>query len=249
MEAFRDAYCGLPPAPGDLWSRWNADPWLLALSAATLGSYLLISRSAPAARRWMFVAGWLVTVLALVSPLCALSVALFSARAGQHVVLIFVAAPLIAFAAGTGSRTRPGSPVAAAAVFSALLWLWHTPGAYAATFRSDAIYWVMHLSLFGSAIWFWLTCRATRGGAGAMPALLLAASQMTLLGGLLTFAGRALFAPHLATAWSWGLTPLSDQQLGGLLMWAPGGALFLVLTVLSCNAWLRQLEREGAEAG
>lgn len=249
MEAFADAYCGLPPAPGDLWTRWNADPWLLALSAAVLGGYLLASRSDPAARRWLFSAGWLVTVLALVSPLCALSVALFSARAGQHVVLILVAAPLIAFAAGARSRRRPSSPIAAAAVLSALLWLWHTPGAYAATFRSDAIYWVMHLSLFGSAIWFWRACSAMRSGPGAMPALLLIASQMTILGGLLTFAGRALFAPHLATAPSWGLTPLSDQQLGGLLMWAPGSALFLLLTVLKCDGWLRQLERDGAQAG
>jgi putative membrane protein len=247
MEPFGDAYCGLPPAPADLWTRWNTDPWLLAISAALLGGYLLVSRSAPAARRWMFSAGWLVTVLALVSPLCALSVALFSARAGQHVVLILVAAPLIAFAAGPQSRRR-ASPVAAAAVLSALLWLWHTPGAYAATFRSDAIYWVMHISLFGSAIWFWRGCGARRGGPGAMPALLLAASQMTLLGGLLTFAGRALFAPHLVTARAWGLTPLSDQQLGGLLMWAPGSALFLVLTVLMCDGWLRQLERDGAQA-
>lgn len=67
--------------------------------------------------------------------------------------------------------------------------------------------------------------------------------------GLLTFGGRGLFVPHLATAPSWGLTPLSDQQLGSLLMWALGGVLFLVLTVLLCNAWLRSLKREGAPTG
>jgi putative membrane protein len=61
--------------------------------------------------------------------------------------------------------------------------------------------------------------------------------QMGLLGALITLAPRALYAPHALTTWAWGLTPLQDQQLGGAIMWVPGGIVFLVAAgVLSLKA-------------
>ncbi|HMP63845.1 MAG TPA: cytochrome c oxidase assembly protein, partial [Phenylobacterium sp.] len=50
---------------------------------------------------------------------------------------------------------------------------------------------------------------------------------MGLLGALITFAGAPLFGPHLATTESWGLTALEDQQLAGLIMWAPASGIYL----------------------
>ncbi|WP_425540700.1 cytochrome c oxidase assembly protein [Rhodoblastus acidophilus] len=45
------------------------------------------------------------------------------------------------------------------------------------------------------------------------------ALQMTALGALLTLAPHTLFSLHVLSASAWGLTPLEDQQLGGLIMW------------------------------
>jgi putative membrane protein len=51
--------------------------------------------------------------------------------------------------------------------------------------------------------------------------------QMGFLGAVLTVAGRPLFFWHLTTTQPWGVSPLEDQQLGGVVMWVPGIALFL----------------------
>jgi Cytochrome c oxidase caa3 assembly factor (Caa3_CtaG) len=96
-------YCGPPPSPGSLWLSWNLDPVLIGGLVAVLGLYVLgdlrlqrAGRGLGARQRAAFHSGWLITALALVSPLCALSVSLFAARVGQHMILTLLAAPLVA---------------------------------------------------------------------------------------------------------------------------------------------------------
>ena len=51
------------------------------------------------------------------------------------------------------------------------------------------------------------------------------------LGALLTFAGTPWYAePGVVPLF--GLTPLEDQQLGGLLMWIPGGTVYMVIALV-----------------
>lgn len=198
---------------------------------------------------WYFT-GLAVTAAALISPLCALSVALFSARVGQHMVLALLAAPLVAagrpaeaFAAalrvGVGRWTaRPGY---ATAMFAAVIWFWHAPGPYAATFESVSVYWCMHLSVFASALWLWSTL--IDHGAGVLAPVLagfISSVQMGLLGALITLAPRALYAPHALTTTAWGLTPLQDQQLGGSIMWVPGCVVFLAVAMCGLRRLLGQ---------
>ncbi len=52
--------------------------------------------------------------------------------------------------------------------------------------------------------------------------------QMGLLGALITFAPKPLYGPHLTTTWPWGLSPLEDQQIAGLIMWVPAMIPYLV---------------------
>ena len=218
-------YCGAPPIPGSLLLRWNLDPVLLL---ALLALSLLHWRSAPNALRRIAAAGWAVTALALISPLCALSVSLFSARVGQHMVMILIGAPLIARALPGPRSHRWLWPATAA--FTGFLWLWHLPAPYAATLHSDAIYWAMHTTLFFSAVILWRELLALGGRPLTLVAAGTAASmQMALLGAVLALAGHPLFAWHIATTGAWGMTALADQQLGGVLMWVPGGLLFLWL--------------------
>src|ERR1700753_3780600 len=129
-------YCGAPATPDDFWSRWNLDPALLTALALGVALYFAIDRHASPARRAAFLTGWVVGSLARVSPLCALSVSLFSARVGQHMILTSLVAPLVAL--GIGRRPAPTGrgPVLAATAFAVALWLWHSPAPYLGTFTS-----------------------------------------------------------------------------------------------------------------
>jgi putative membrane protein len=62
--------------------------------------------------------------------------------------------------------------------------------------------------------------------------------QMGLLGALLTFAARPLYAPHLASTAAWGFSPLEDQQLAGLVMWAPAAGIYLGAALWLLARWL-----------
>jgi putative membrane protein len=67
---------------------------------------------------------------------------------------------------------------------------------------------------------------------------LLAYMAMGLLGAILTFAPEPLYAAHVVSPLLWGLSPLSDQQLGGLLMWVPAGLPFAAWgALLARRAW------------
>lgn len=221
-------YCGLPPSPETLLSRFNFDPILIAALALVAAMHWFSVRRRDGI--YLASAGWTVAAVALISPLCALSVSLFAARVGQHMVLVLCAAPLLALATPAVSMrwARRGLWLATLTFFAAL-WFWHMPAPYDATFASTPVYWAMHLSLFGSAVALWRALlRSPRQlGGDVLLAGVLTSMQMGFLGAILTTASRPLYFQHLATTQFWGLTPLQDQQLGGVLMWVPGIALFL----------------------
>jgi putative membrane protein len=228
-------YCGLPPLPSELLTRFNLDPVLIAALIGIAALHLWRFGGGAEGGRASIIAGWAVAATAFISPLCALSVSLFAARVGQHMVLVLVAAPLIAFGLPL-RRSGRGWPVwLSAMVFFLSIWFWHMPIPYEATFSSVTWYWCMHLSLFGSAIWLWreLLNPAPEHAAVSLIAGALTSIQMGMLGAFLALAGHPLFRSHLLTTLSWGLTPLEDQQLGGAIMWVPGIAFFLWVAVRS----------------
>ena len=236
-------YCGTPPDPSELWRRWNLDPVLIAV---LLGSLIVQVRSAASRQsRALAVAGWLVAGAALLSPLCALSVALFSARIAQHMILVLVAAPLIAIALPVLPRSS-ARLWWSAGIFFIALWFWHMPVPYDTTFRSTWVYWAMHASLFGSALVLWreLLQHSTSQTGASLLAGGLTSMHMGLLGAVLTFAGHPLFYWHLTTAPLWEFTPLQDQQLGGVLMWVPGIVLFLFAALRSMSRLYATLHDE-----
>lgn len=240
-------YCGTPPHPGELLARFNLDPVLIAALVGLTLAHLRHARAAHAAarERLVILAGWLTAALALVSPLCALSVALFAARIGQHMVLILIAAPLIALGLPPRRPKRRATLLGCAAgAFFLLLWFWHMPVPYAATFASTPVYWTMHVTLFGSALLLWreILYPSLEHGFEALALGALTSMQMGLLGALLTLAERPMFVPHFTTTQAWGFTPLEDQQLGGVLMWVPGIALFLWALLRSLERLWRRIE-------
>jgi putative membrane protein len=261
--SFYDAipYCGSPPVPGNV--PWNLDPILCAMLALGAALYFVARRSsrvAPAQHEQIFFAfGWTILALALVSPICNLSVALFSARVGQHMIISLVAAPLLVLgradvmllqAAGL-PRNVPNAAEACAAplAFAFALWVWHAPAPYDATFASHLIYWTMHVTLFVAAVSLWrvLLRSVPQRPLSALVASAFSGAQMCALGVLFTFASRPLFAVHAGTTWPWGWTQMQDQQLGGLLMWVPAGMIFTLHALAVLGLFLAQLERRGCQ--
>lgn len=251
-------FCGAPPVPATLWQGWTLDPWLLA-GLAVVGAVPILRWQQgvpPGHRAWLAgVTGWLLLAASLVSPLCNLSVALFAAREAQHVVLLLVAAPLLAAAClGPGLR-NDGDPqrglATSTVLFGTAFWFWHAPAAYDASLRGDLAYAAMHVSMIGTAVLFWrgLFRAWQRRPHLAALAALVTTIHMGVLGALLTLAPRALYASHLDTTLPWGLTPIEDQQLGGLVMWVPGGLVLLAVSLGGLARWLVRTEDETEPAG
>jgi putative membrane protein len=144
-------------------------------------------------------------------------------------------------------------PLTAWILNAAVLWVWHAPALYQATLRSEAVHIAQHLSFLGAALLFWwvLVYRG-RGGRAAYGIGVLyvftTALHSSVLGALLTFAPAPWYPAYVSTTAAWGLTPLEDQQLAGLIMWVPGGIIYLIASLALFAAWLRALERETTRA-
>jgi len=240
------AYCGPPPAPAALWADWNFDPILLGVLALSAVCYFWQTAS-DRSQRMASIGGLAVLVVAFVSPLCALSTSLFSARIAHHMLMVAVAAPLLAVA--LPRKLPAGWLTGAGLAHMVILWIWHAPLAYGWALEATATYWLMELSLLASATAFWSAAWARRSEPlPVIVALILTMAQMGLLAALITFAQAPLYAPHFLTTEAWGLTPLEDQQLAGLSMWAPGALPYFAAVLWLAARWLRRLENDEAPA-
>jgi putative membrane protein len=221
-----------------------------------------------------FTGGLLSLFVALVSPLHRLSSELLWVHMVQHILLVLVGAPLIVLgaplipstlalplpwrrrirswgrigwlAAATGLVTRP---LSAWVLHVGALWAWHSPSLYDAAVGSEGIHALEHLTFLATGILFWWAAihpGARRGLAGGGDVLYVftAGVQSGALGAVLTFAGSALYPSYVTTVARWGLTPLQDQQLAGVIMWIPAGLVYMVAAGALFVRWLRTVERE-----
>jgi putative membrane protein len=232
------AYCGPAAVPGDLLTRWNFDPLLVAAFAA-LAIVIASGRVANSRACW---AALLLMATIFISPLCALSSALFSARVLHHVLLIAAVAPLLALAVPLRRMLSP--PLAAlVGLHTIILWIWHMPAPYEWGLASVPAYWLMQASLLVSAWLLWRAIFVSTAQLGAaLVALVATIGQMGLLAALIVFAPRPLYAVHFASTAAWGMNPLADQQLAGLLMWVPASLPYLGVGLWLAWSSLRPLE-------
>jgi len=141
------------------------------------------------------------------------------------------------------------TPIFAAAAFVVTLAVWHIPVFYDAaqgrTFTHD----LEHLMFFGTALLYWWPIIHPSGGRRrlsfglALPYLLPPFLESMLIGVMLTFAGQPLYQTYAEMEMPWGLNPVTDQQLGGLIMWIPGGMFFLIPMIGLLIALLNNEER------
>lgn len=139
-----------------------------------------------------------------------------------HMLAVAVAAPLIA--CRLPAPRVPGGPLAMMVAELLLVWGWHLPALRDAADMHHAVALIEQGSflLVGMALWG----ASLAAPAAGVPALLLTSMHMTLLGALIGLADRPLY-PMMAMHPAPGLDPVSDQQLGGAVMLAIGGASYL----------------------
>ena len=221
---------------------------------------------------WCYAAGWVALFVALVSPLHPWGRVLFAAHMTQHEILMLVAAPLVVlgrpilvflkalpreWAQGLGQLANRrwwlavwraiSNPFAAWLIHAAALWIWHVPALFQATIDNDVVHTVQHASFLGSALLFWWAVMHGRNRAAMFGMAVLyqftTALHSGLLGVLITFADTLIYPAYRDTTQSWGLTPLEDQQLGGLIMWIPAGIVYVIAGLAFFAGWLRESER------
>jgi len=270
---------------GPHWTTWSGEPGIvLPLFAGALlyarGLLLLwdehVGRGIRVWEATCFAAGWLVTAIALLSPVHELSEQLFSVHMAQHELLMAVAAPLLVlgrplvpmlWALPSPTRRRVGHftrrpqlrgawrflslPLVAFVVHGAAIWLWHAPALFQSTLHNDAVHALQHVSFFGSALLFWWTIIHAHAPGGRARAVTFGTAVLLLfgtalhsgaLGGLLTFSRTLWYPAYGNAAAAWGLSPLEDQQLAGLIMWIPATFAYLVAALFLFAGWLRASE-------
>lgn len=220
-----------------------------------------------------FLAGMLALVLALVSPIDALGAALFSGHMIQHLILMLIAAPLIVLGAPAAGilwglpeplRVRAGKllnnrqlrtsgailtlPLVAWVLHTIAVWLWHIPGPYEAALRNEWLHIAEHACFLGTALLFWWAIivpqrQRRTNHAVAVLALFTMALQGGALGALILVTRTPWYSAHGDAPAAWGLTRLEDQQLAGLIMWVPGGLVYLFAALATIAAWLSASDR------
>ncbi|MFY3386531.1 cytochrome c oxidase assembly protein [Paracidovorax sp. MALMAid1276] len=188
-------------------------------------------------RRALFHGAMLVAGLALFGPFDDMAGSSTAWHMVQHMLLIAVVAPLAVLArplqqwrAVAGRRidgvwrgvlAMARRPMLCALLHAAAIWVWHAPGPYMAAVMFNGWHVLEHASfLFTGWLFWWAVLRpGTARAPQAMMALLFTVMHTGLLGALLTFAPVVLYAGESRELW--------DQQLAGLVMWIPGGAVYL----------------------
>jgi putative membrane protein len=221
---------------------------------------------------WCYAGGWAALFVALVSPLHPWGKALFSVHMAQHEILMLVAAPLLVLGKPMAAYLRAlpldwaralarwgnssawqslwrfiSNAFVAWLIHAVALWAWHIPSWFQATLTSEFVHALQHLSFVLSALLFWWAVvhgqQRAMGYGLSVVYMLTTAMHSGLLGALLTFAGTVWYPDYSGSTNSWGLTPLEDQQLGGLIMWMPAGLVYVVAGLILFAAWLRESER------
>jgi len=250
-----------------IMTAWDPDPSVIIGCIALAIAYVIACRRDYSGAAW-FLLGDLVMLLALISPLDVLADDyLFSAHMLQHMLLVLAVPPLLILGIPRGLATAIVRVPALAAIERGLcnpaiawtlgmapLWIWHLPRLYDATLASEPLHIFEHLTFLVTATIFWwpilaplAESRMSHGAAFAFVGAAMLAT--TVLGILITFAPVGLYTAYLhpqdslgilaGLRDSWGLTTEADQQLGGLLMWVPGGLVYLGAIMAVLARWYR----------
>jgi putative membrane protein len=210
-------------------------------------------------RQIAFHVGTLGVLLALNSPLDPVADRyLFSAHMVQHIILTYIAPPLWLLglpvwlvnrlAAGRSAQRILAAltqPVTAFLIFNGVMWAWHIPSAYDAALENQGLHIVEHLMFMAAAVIGWWPIvgklpptQQALSLPGRVAYLFGSVLSCTALAALITFSPGRLYPFYGDAPLLWGLTPMLDQQIGGLAMWLPTDIIFVTCLAFVFNRWL-----------
>ncbi len=223
--------------------------------------------------RWQdlfFCCGMLTLAGALISPLHWLGEHLFTFHMIEHEVVMAVSAPLIVLARPVGlllwglprrARRAIGTLMAspsirrawdwcvggggATVIHGAAIWGWHLPFLFDAAVTSTTMHRLQHLSFFVTALLFWWAVVWKSEYGTAAWHLFTTMIHTGILGALMALSPRVLYAAQTKTASDWGLTPLEDQQLAGMIMWVPAGTIYAAAALTMTALWVGRSSKGG----
>jgi putative membrane protein len=252
---------------------WTFAPIVLIAIAGYATAYTLRWRVARAeggvraAPTWRLVLWWtgiLALFIALVSPVDRLGEQLMTVHMIQHLLIADVV-PICFIVALTKWILRPvtrhvhrieraagpfGHPAFGVVAYVGAMWLWHVPAMYDAALEHPFIHGLEHLSFFGAGLLYWwhllspIRSRMRLGGIG--PILYMASTKILVgfLGVLLAFAPEVLYSFYDHGGERWGLSPIDDQHVAGLVMALEQS---LVMGVALAYLFFRMLAESEAE--
>jgi putative membrane protein len=213
----------------------------------------------------LYWAGWFSLAGSLVSPLHWLGEHLFTFHMIEHEIIMAISAPLLVLANPVGTllwglphrlRVAVGRAMRRKAIIipwrwlsqgshatllhATAIWAWHSPILFDAAVTDTPLHRLQHLSFFLSAVLFWWSVfRRSEAGAATWH-VFVTMLHTSVLGALMALAPRVLYGAQTATAASWGLTPLEDQQLAGIIMWVPAGTIYAGAALALAVIWIKQ---------
>jgi putative membrane protein len=222
--------------------------------------------------RTAFWIGWAALVAAVAPPLDAAATRLFSAHMAQHELLTLVGAPLLIvgrpivpwlWALPDTMRSSAGltlqsarlatlwrwltTPLVAWGLHGLALWIWHLPVLYESAVRNEGIHAFQHATFVATAVFFWwglVYGRYGRAAYGASALYVFVTSVHTgILGALFTLSSAPYYGVYAAHASEAGVDAVADQQLAGLYMWVPAGAVLTLVGLALVVAWLAEADR------
>lgn len=247
---------------------WNLEPPLLAEAGLVVAAYALRahslarrSRPVPAWRQGCFYLGVLLLLAALVSPIDTIGESrAFWVHMAQH-LLIGDLAPLAILLGLTGPLLRPvlavpivsrlrilAMPLVALPLWALALYAWHLPALYEAALEHPALHALEHLSFFAGGMVMWAAViEPIPGpgwfGAGAKAAYVLAVRTLAaVLASVFIWAGTPLYPGYGPAERAWGISPLTDQQIAGAIMFIEGAIVTLAVFAWLFLRWEREAE-------
>lgn len=248
---------------------WNVDPALVAAALVVSLSYARRARSlgrrgrgVPLWRRLSFYLGVAIVLLALISPLDTIGEGgLFYVHMAQHIAIGEVA-PLFILVGLSGAMLRPllawpavrklrglMHPLVALPLWALNLYLWHLPAFYEAALDNSALHAFEHLCFFTAGLLMWGALLEPLPGPGwfgsaqkAGYVLVVRALGCAILGNIFIWAGTPFYPVYAAGERGWGIAPLTDQQVGGAIMFIWGALITVSLFSWMFLRWIREAE-------
>lgn len=252
---------------------WDFAPSIVIGCALLWGIYLFAARFKFNRKTVIFTLGMLVLFLALVSPVDVLGEDyLFTLHMVQHIML-FLIVPALLISGLPDSFVRSwlrfpfiawlerilSIPPLAIAVALGDLWIWHLPALYNAALQNESVHIFEHLTFLvtGSILWWPVFKPVPEGRLAPLPAIVYMAIASTInaiLGITFTWSSTPFYSsyahpPDELGALSmirdqWGFNQLADQRMGGAIMWAGGGAVFLWAMMVMMKNWFEESEKD-----